>query len=134
MGPEERIFKTNLDVVNLSRTVSVYIYRVRWGRGGGRRFCANRTQLISRYEHTAAPVQVYSSPEMWLYWRDLLPVQSGSADCCWRKIVCKYSLSYSRVLFYSMFATLFYCFNTCSAYQRKGIYKEDHATPPPIIK
>ena len=45
---------------------------------------------------------IYSSPEMWLYWRDLLPSQSGSADCCWRKIVVKNSLSYSIVLFHSM--------------------------------
>ena len=51
-------------------------------------------------------IQVYSSPEMWLYWLDLLPVQSGSADCIRRRIVFKYSLSYSIVLFYSMLRTL----------------------------
>ena len=44
----------------------------------------------------------YSSPEMWLYWRNLLPVQSGSADCCWRRIVFTHSLSYAIVLVYSM--------------------------------
>ena len=29
-------------------------------------------------------------------------MQSGSADCFWRRIVFKYSLSYSIALFYSM--------------------------------
>ena len=41
---------------------------------------------------------------MWLYRRDLLPVQSGSADSCWRNIVFKYSLVlfYSVILFYGL--------------------------------
>jgi len=64
---------------------------------------------------------------MWMFWPDLLPMQSGSADCCWRKIVFKYALSYSIVLFYSMKTPFKY---HIKADPISGIY---HLAPPPLF-
>ena len=55
--------------------------------------CKNTSIWSSRYGQKVAPVQLYSSPEIKLYWHDFLPVQTGSAVNIWRNIlICHFAV------------------------------------------
>ena len=61
----------------------------------------------------------HASTTIFLSWNIVIPpLLSGSADCFWRRIVFKYSLSYSKLLFYSMVAPLLRQIGRC--YDKDG--------------